>query len=418
MRAGQWMGWGLILACLALVTGCHPPAQILWSPDGSAAVYRGDSDTILMDSSGKIFSRLGKSDGGMAWSKNSKTLYYVNAVTDGEVATADPAWLISIAAEANSATKPADPETDSHRAELKSVTNGKTTLLARFAGGVLHIALSPDENWLALCGEMGAADTGLSIYVYHLPTKHLYQLSNNAGTAMCFTGPNKLVIEEQDLRSSSPSAVPGRLVEVTLDAKAPPAAENLLSIIPSETAWTAAVGENLLFTTMPHQYPGKYTKNDNRSDFKLFQWTRANGSVVSIADDVGPLFAVSPDGQRVLIERVTPNDDKDKEKHTLEVIRSNGSDGHALRDLGPYNDFAIWPAWRGNDEITFTNPVADGKRVPADGKVHVQYEVVQYKLTDKFELSPIATLSDSWDAADKPFVEINNAPGTQPTTMP
>jgi len=404
-----------VLVCV----GCRVPAQIVWSPDGTTAAYRIEDRAYLIDATGKVGTSLGTVLGGFAWSADSKTLYYANnAELANPIVVADDAWRSPerpIKASDAATTQPAVPTSQPSKfVDVQAFAGGKATSLVKFAGGdALHMALSPDQNWLAIVCDTDAAAT-FAVYVLHIPDKHLYLLSDFAGFGLCFTGPNRLAYIEPDRFGDKADSLTGKVVEVTLNRaankldRAP-----LLDVLPGQTPYLAALGENMLITSVGRSFPGKPITDDDKLVCKLYLWTRANCGIVSIADDVGPLFAVSPDGQRVLIEKISPKTEQSPAKRELQVIRANGSDGHTLRDLSKHDAFALWPAWRGNSEITFTAPEEDAEAVTVDGQSRLQYEVIHYRLNDKYELESITQLSEPWKTGMRPYLVIQNGPTTK-----
>ena len=115
---------------------------------------------------------------------------------------------------------------------------------------------------------------------------------------------------EPDRLADKAESMTGKVVEVALNPAASALDRKpLVDVIPSQTPYMAALGDNLLITAVERTFPGKPT-DENKLICKLFQWTRANCGIVALADDVGPLFAISPDGQRVMIEKLTPKTDQ------------------------------------------------------------------------------------------------------------
>ena len=63
----------MFVAALACAGGCKTPAYLVWSPDGTRAVYFNDSLARLIDENGKVLKPLGVGMGGFAWSADSTT---------------------------------------------------------------------------------------------------------------------------------------------------------------------------------------------------------------------------------------------------------------------------------------------------------------------------------------------------------
>lgn len=416
MQRSQPLWQAFLMVILAAVSGCKLPSQMVWSPDGSAAAYRVDDRTTLIDADGKVITSLGASIGGFAWSADSKTLYHTHLIdqTDGTVLP-EIQWR-TLQTPAIMPDEPGNPS-PSKVIDLLAHTGGKSTSLIKFTSEpVCHLAISPDQQWIVMV-VLTRIDSAFGVYVFHLPSKRLFVLSEMAGFGVAFTGPNRLVYVEPDRQPDKLDHLTGKLVEVTLDEKSQHLDRTpLLDILPDQTPWIAAIGDNLLLSSIGRAFPGKPLARDSASVCKLYMWTRANGGIVSISDDVGPLFAPSPDGQRVLIEKITPKNGQTPAKRELVMIRANGSDGSTLRDLSQSETFAMWPAWRGNDQIAFTAPEGQPTTVGKDPAV--AFPVVLYSLTDKNALEPVKTLSQTWEPTMMPYVLSSALTSTtQPTTQ-
>jgi len=88
------------------------------------------------------------------------------------------------------------------------------------------------------------------------------------------------------------------------------------------------------------------------------------------------------------------------------VMNANGSDPHVLRSLDEYDGNPkppMWPAWRGNEQITFIAPAADAQSVKVDDHDRKVVDVIQYHLTDKGALEALQSLSADWKAEIKPY---------------
>lgn len=393
---------GLVTVLMGLIAcaGCTAPAQIHWSPDGTAAAYAYREQAVVIDAEGAVLSKLGKSVGGFAWSADSKTLYFAATTDQPETAiTVESRWR----SEATRLAGPAKTDNPPALVELSTWSNRKITPLAKFeADPVVYAALSPDEDWLAFVTGDGNEH---GVYVYHLSGKRAYQLTDVGGLGLCFTGRNRLAYIEA--AGNKPVAdvktAVGHVVEVTLDAKADKLARTpLLDVVVGETFWLSAVGDGLLLTAVARSVPGEpIADNELVNHIKLFQWTRANNGIVAVADSAGPLFAVSPDGKRVMIHKITPRSDKTPMKMELQVIRTNGSDGLTLRTTFEGAPMPMWPAWRGDGQITLNAP--DPKPETRGGEPRQAFDVVLYDVPEKGELTGGKVLSDSWDPDLRPY---------------
>ena len=387
----------LFIALALICTGCTAPAQMHWSPDGTAAAYCYRDRAVVVDEAGAILSQLGKSDGGFVWTADSKTLYYATETDAADNAVdVDTRWS---ATAPTASTQPAKTKL----VELCTWSNRKSTPLVKFkSDSVVYMRLSPDQEWLAF---VAMHDDAYVTYVCHLPTKHVYLLSEPVGMAMCFTAKNRLAYIEP--ASNKPvtdfKTAPAKVVEVTLDAKAEKLNRTyLLDVVAGETFWMQPKGDDLLLTAVGRTVPGKPIADDDLlNNIKLFMWTRANGGMVAVAESVGPLFALSPDGSRVMIHKITPKSEKMPGKFELMVIRTNGSDGRILRTINEGEPMPMWPAWRSDTQIALTAP--QPKAITAGGEPRQQFDVVLYNLTEKGELREGKTLSDTWDPDLKPY---------------
>ena len=296
--------------------------------------------------------------------------------------------------------------------------DGQVTPLCTVPAGIVwYMILSPDQNWLAVMGWQWKHDGKAERYeisVFSLSSKRLYPLSTACALGMAFTGPHRLAYLEADGTAPKLEDRTGKLLEVSLDETAATLERTtLLDVIPAQTPWLQPLGEDLLLSAYPRTFPGKPTEElSDDTPFKLYHYSRADRGITAIADDVGPLFMPSPDGKRILIEKITPATAAKPVKKELVVVNANGSDGHVLRDLTAYPTLPLWPTWRGNDEITFVPPV-DPANPPAaaeDGRIYV--DVVLYRLGGEYQLQPLRTLSQKWEQAMKPSYKKPGPPAT------
>jgi hypothetical protein len=201
-------------------------------------------------------------------------------------------------------------------------------------------------------------------------------------------------------------------VETNLDESRTEFEQSTLAhVVPAATPWLQALGEDILLTAAPMSLPGKPSEHDAMN---LYYLSRADGSITSIAEDIGPLFAPSPDGKRILFEKKTPREGQST-KAELAIMNSNGSDVHVLRD-NTDSGLPMWPAWRGNDEIAFVGPMEDAKTVTDDEKTLLLFDVVLYRISPEYTLEPIRTLSQTWEDGLKPSRKRNGIPASQPAT--
>jgi hypothetical protein len=437
------------LAALLIVAGliglgCEVPAQIVWSPDGARAAYRSGNTAFLLDDKGTVLQPLGTSMGGFAWSADGKSLYFASAANAAVVpagasrTSLHPEWLgppnnPTTEPVADPATGPATQCATDQSAESQSVTtvsvlrNGKTTALFRLADVIVwHLQLSPNGQWLAAITSVNKNDGSDDhrLYVFSIRGGALYELSQFCGMGACFTGPNQLAfIEASGL--DDVGKVSGHIVRVKLDDTLQTLPrETLVDVILPLTGWMEGCPDGVLFTASPRIYPGPPTADGPSSIFKLFHLTCVNGGLTVLSDDVGELFEVSPDGKRILFEKLTPPEpaatcpttgspttDPTTSQPTpirdeLCVMNANGSNPYVLRSLDDYVGTPappMWPAWRGNDQITFIAPADQAKHAQVDKQDATVMEVIQYRLTEKGALEPIKILSSGWKPEMKPY---------------
>ncbi|MGH7213908.1 MAG: hypothetical protein ACREIT_04015, partial [Tepidisphaeraceae bacterium] len=334
--------------------------------------------------------------------------------------TTVPAMPATATATTVATTAPATQAGGPDSAAVVQMLRGDTaTPLFRLDWPVWHMALSPDGAWLALLSFNEETDR-CNLHAFSLESRRLYILSESCGNAMCFTGPRRLAYVRPDCDNENFEHLTGKLVEVKLEDESLPelARTELLDVVPAHTPWMQALPEgDLLFTAFPRSFPASATiQPSEESAYKLFHFSRPNRGVTAIVEEAGRLFLPSPDGKRVLFEKITPATSAMPMKRELALMNANGSDVTVLRDLGQYTDLPMWPTWRGNDEIAFVPPSNPTTRPAAvDGDQRVHFDVVLYRLVNgaTLDVEPARVLSTGWPDAMKPFMKLA-AP--EPTT--
>lgn len=403
----------LLLLVGLLAVGCEIPSQMVWSPDGSRAVYlstvHDKSRAVVMDEEGKIVSELGLSTGGFAWSADSQRLYYATA---GPKPQGKPPfeqgkdWRATVPGQKTS--DEAAKNSDEQEIQLISVwDHGQITPLFWIDPEMVwHMQLSPDQKWLAVIAFHAKPHELTELYVFSLETERLYHLSTGCSKGIAFTGPHRLaLVEPNQLYEGKPSDL-GELVEVELDeAVEKPQRQSLLAVLMPLTPWLQPVGEDLLFTSYQFTFPGPLPeKNPEESyTFKLFRYNRLEKSAKVVAEDVSDLFMPSPDGKLVLLGRMIPAQGDEELKVQLAVVETVNGKLHLLREQpetvsgqGP-SAGAAYPAWRGNDQIVYTTPEAGVEK-----EDRVYKDLTLYRLTRDFKLEPIRKLSQGWELEMKP----------------
>lgn len=405
-----------ILAFL-LSTGCHLPAHMVWSPDGSKVAWRVGEQAFLLDDQGKPLAELGKGMAAFAWSKDSQTLYHVvaaeneSAIVPTEII---PDWCDDT--ELDTAKGPSTQPTTSespHYSVLRSIKGGEVKTLAALPFGAWYMVASSEGTWLAISGPGTQSDSEVfHVYLHHVESGKTWIISKTANMQLAFIDDNTLIYVQADK-----CKVTARMVAVRFDGvENVPTVLPLLNLTTELTGWIQAINhEAILFTAVDQKFPGPILDVDKDRSFKLFQYTFANSALSIVAENVGNLFTLSPDGKHILFERVTPAGESMPERHELAVMNVNGSDAHVLRDLSQYVQLPMWPAWRDAEHFAFVPAVTPENPAQPFGDL-LTYEVMLYRISGEGEMQPqpVRKLSEIWDDAMKPFVKVSN-PGRAPT---
>jgi hypothetical protein len=394
---------------------------MFWSPDGSRAAYRIENRGYLLDENGTVLADLGDSSGGFAWSADSKALYYAtveNTRPDAPPATIKYDWLPNPPALTAPVTQPLEP---AKYPTLHLSSDGKSTALffLPYPTPIWYLLISPDQNWLAgLASNKDVFKGDYSLYVYCIKSKQLYLVSGSCASAITFTGPARLAYVEPSRPGDDVDGLVGQIVEMTLDENAGKLQRQpVLEAIPKATVWMQSLAEDLFFTAAPRSFPANIAEQQDEGIFKLYHFSRANRSLTVIADDVGGGFWLSPDGRKILFEKITPQTPQKSKSRAIAVMNVNGSDSHVLRDLHDSDQMPMWPSWRKSDEIVCFPPISpavDRKGIDGD---KVLIDVVLYRLTPQHQLQEIRTLSKDWpvEMKTKPSYGPKQA-ATQPAT--
>lgn len=403
---------------LVASVGCEPVAHLAWSPDGARAAYFAPMSgkllpgaSFLIDPAGKVTADLGPTFGSFAWSKDSTTIFF--GAYDNQPPGTDTSvrrWLVDAEDKPLSESPPSD---DYPPMALMRWRDGNAEKLASIGHRyVVFVQLSPDEQWLAaitFAREPGR-DGQAELFVYSMASKKLYEVSDDCGNGLCFTGPGRLAYVESDRAKGGSALTTGQIVEVKLDdASEQIERTSLVDVLPNRTTYLQSTDDGLLFTTMPRAFPVRSSKENAERPPGLYHYTRANGGITAMAESSADLFSASPDNKRILYFKVTPATDKMPAKRELAVMNANGSDEHILRDVSGQGDVpAMWPAWHGNEEITFISPSAQDLPVQQAKEPRVAFDVVMYKLTPQGTLEGGKVLSEGWPTGMKPSMKKAN----------
>ena len=375
----------LIFACVAIAglfffAGCKTPAQTLWAPGGSKAAFIPSDGGKLMifDDTGKVISTLNNTGGGLAWTRDSSRLYcaqqYATNVTVPAVETVN--HLKNVDAETTAlTTRPAGdaaPAAEDQQAVIGAWQDGKFTGLLSLGNQVVcHMALSPDQNWLAivslLSDDKKSGDHSLScVYAFCLRTRRLHLLAlGGYPEGMAFTSDHRLAyLEPLNVNHGQASAV-GQVIEVGLDDAAEEMQrEEVMAIVMERTQWMAAVVNDLYFTAQPVTLPTTNDEAEGQS-MRLYKYTRADKSIKPVVAEVGPFFAPNRDGKLIMFEKMgkTPaGEDRDElavveaatgAVHVLGPARVSGASAAGNKA----NGLVAFAAWRGDDQISFVTPI-------------------------------------------------------------
>lgn len=393
---------------LIMSTGCHDRV-VIWSPDGTRAAHISEAGVILIDESGKVLQTFKEPGAGVAWSQDSKTLFFTTYRAAGAAAPAEErfeqrnTWLGDKAAAAPKADAAKDASA------VSQLEGDKVTPLFSIADGkVARLELSPNGQWLGAItiGSKDGGDAGL--YVFHRATRRLFPVSSRPGFAFTFTGPSRLAFVQVTEQGRV-----GDLVEVELDPEAASLKPEVLvprvrgegeaAKTSDRLVWSMVhVGNgDLLISRATQHLPGVDDESANWCD--LVRWSRADGKQTVIAKVIGAYFSVSPDGKRLLLDRLTVAENRKSARREIVI---GGVDG---KDLTPVMDISIFgfeafklpivSTWKGNDSFVFVAPPEKLGESP-DGKVRM--EAVFYRVTGEMKLERVKTISETWNEAMKP----------------
>ena len=477
------------------LSGCSYPAQLVWSPDGSRAAYRVGADAYLVEHTGRVVTKLGASTGGFAWSADGGRLYYALARRaegdeEGDLppvrSPVRPEWLAG-------PRPPFEPTDKGDTAEVHVLDGGRPRRLCGLAGQVLHLSLSPDEAWLAVLvafdppdppedgeaesDEQGAdpgrragradradgaaaedrggggdessgsredsATAPLALYVVSLRSGRVYLLGYPAFVGATFTGPGRLAYVERASGPWQDSLRGARLVEVELDAGHRRLRRDRPYGDPGLVAWLRPLpGGDLLLLAIPWE-AAKAAEARGEGPMPpatLYRFARATRELSVVADGLGLMLAVSPDGRRLLALRVNPpssapsssaadgaSDDTDTDRaddddghadaETYELVLMN-ADGSRVRSVRRVEAWVpLWPSWRDADHFLLASAEPLG---PANATGVKHYAVEEYRVEPGGGGTRVRRLSAAWDSDLLPFVQepfrrVRKEPDTQPS---
>jgi Tol biopolymer transport system component len=405
--AVRWF-WIAALFFLAATGGCTPTAHLSWSPDGAQAAFFVPTAgkllpgvSYLLDTSGKTTARLGPTFGSFAWAADSKTVYfggYDSSPAADDVADRD--WLV----DPQQAPPPVAESADGEYPPMVLCAwhDGAVQRLVSLGNRyVVFLQLSPDQKWLAVTAAARdkADQWRFELFICNVASKKLHIVSENCGMGACFTGPSRLAYAQADDLRTTGSIVEVELNESTEHLERVP----VVDVLWDRTECLQPLGDGLLFTTSGRLFPAVSSKAATGQPANLYYYSRSDSKVKLIAESTGDLFAASPDGKRILYIKITPGVDESPEKRALAIINSDGSNEHLLLYISRYGaQPPMWPAWRGNDRITFVSPSGQDLPGKPDDDPRLAFDVVDYRITADNSLEPATKLSADWSAEMKP----------------
>jgi hypothetical protein len=408
----------LLTLLVCLTSGCHVPSRLAFSPDGTKAVYasNGTDAVVLIDDKGKILRPLGEGAGAAAWSPDGKVVYYTVRAPEGtKPVKLDLAPLGNRKLGGTIPDEPPPKDPDAPPPEVDTIYRydfaGEPQPLVTLPGPVFRLVLSPDgKNLLSfVTTDLRNAD--------HPDDKANATFAVVVGTGSRPGAPLTKVV----------AAVPGVGVGgAWLDAATVVVADSTdsfgeLGVIRGVgvggDGWVVAgnelavvalgagvhidrAGDTLLVATTPVSLPIARAENMPEPRHSLFAM-KPDGTLKPLVHSIGPLFTVSPDGKRVLIETIDDEPGGAPRRMLAVLDLATGQAKRMLDVSGFANELPVYPAWVGNEAIAFVAAPDTGVAADAPGGKRIVYELVIYRL-DGDRLVHSRTLSADWKPAMKP----------------
>lgn len=398
---------------LVFSVGCHMPARMTASPDGSQAIYGANlSERVLLIDArdGKTLRELGAGSGSAAWSHDGRHAWYAVRTTADDPASPelDPAlWTVEMPGlELFPAPDPGgidNVEEPTEQETIHLLESGRSRPLVTLPGRVWEIVPASDADWLLVsyAAELRLHNDRKTFGVlaaYSVTRNKLYPLSAIDGLNLlaAFTSDGQAVF----VKPTDPSGTLGMLVSMKLDPDAKPDPNELAMVAFAGTGFARRVGDELWVTTMALALPAEMKALEESAPLhSLYRVQVKERRLERIRENVGQLFVPSPDAKRVLFESVeVRGGNKERSLSVMDVASGAVSD---LRRVSDYPELPMFPSWAGNEEILFV--AEPGKSEPAtrDDKPVAVYDVVRYRL-DQGTLKFVATLSGGWEKLTKP----------------
>lgn len=398
---------------VACSLGCHVPARMTVSPDGSRAIYGANlSDRVLLIDArdGKVLRELGAGSGSAAWSSDGKRAYYAVRTTADDPASPplDAAlWTTELPGlDLFPAPEPGgidNVEEPTEQETIHLLEGDRSRPLVTMPGRVWEITPSGDGQWLLVSYVAdlryhGDRKSFCVLVAYSVPRDTLYPLSAIEGLNLLASltpdGHAVFVIP------TDPAGTLGVLVSMKLDPDAKPDATRLAMLASAGSGFAQRVGNEPWLATMTLSLPVEVkTLEDAPPLHSLYRVNLRDRRLERVRENVGQFFAPSPDGKRVLFESIVPRgDERERTMCLLDVASGAVSE---LRRVSDYAELPMFPAWAGNDEILFVAESDKSEPAVRDDKPVVVYDVVRYRI-EQGKLKFVATLSGGWEKLTKP----------------
>jgi hypothetical protein len=406
------------VACLSFLQfGCHIPAQLAWSPDGSRAAYRVGQTAYVIDKDGAVLEKLGASPGGFAWSGDGKRLYYASAFD--EETNPKPVPTVVDRDLFQGPVPPFEFKSRDNVVAIRVLEDRKPRDICRLSGELIHVALSPDESWLAAMVMFNPdtseplegdeeQDTGswLDLYAISLRDGTVHLVAHVASFGMAFTGPDRLAYVEREPGKWTTSPISAKLVEASLKDAAGKAPRTKPFRNENVPLWIRAQGEDFWLMALSMDAAKKAQEHDTEHDelpVTLYRFTRTTGKLTKVAENLSTLLTVSPNGKRLLAMR-THKRGEDK-TYQLIVMNADGSNLQIVRTTEKDNlGSPLFPSWRDDNHLIL--PSAHMIREDGDkDNIRHLYSIEEYEVGEDNQLKRIRAITQKWPNDMLPFTK-------------
>jgi hypothetical protein len=407
------------LALLAISLGCHVPARMTASPDGSQAIYGTNlSDRVLLIDArdGKVLRELGAGSGSAVWSRDGQRAWYAVRTTADDPASPelDPAlWTAELPGlDLFPAPDPGgidNVEEPTEQETIHVLEAGQSKPIVTLPGRVWEIIPSADGQWLLISyvadlRHHNDRKTFSVLSAYSAARNKLYPLSAVEGLNLlaAFAPDGDAVF----LKPTDAAGTLGVLVSMKLDPDAKPEPTQLALLASASTGYAQRVGDEIWLTTMVLSLPKEMkTLEESPPLHSLYRLNLKDRRLERVRENVGQFFAPSPDGNRVLFESVVIRGEEKERFLSLMDVKTNAV--VELRRVSDYPELPMFPCWAGNDDVLFVAEPDKSEPATRDDKQVAVYDVVRYRL-EQGKLKFVATLSGGWEKLTKPGHTLKN----------